>query len=86
MNLEPLKMMVTHSFEMLGTTYPAMQKLRCCKDPRSHTDVLILQLADLQTILLSLTLMVCFVPQVMARRVELDGRTRVLVHWYPEDM
>jgi hypothetical protein len=44
------------------------------------------QLDILQSILLSPTFTVCFVPQVMARRVEPDGRTRVLVHWYPEDM
>jgi hypothetical protein len=48
--------------------------------------MLISQLDILQSILSSLTFMVRFVPQVMARRVEPDGRTRVLVHWYPEDM
>jgi len=26
------------------------------------------------------------VQQVLARRVEPDGRMQVLVHWYPEDM
>ena len=34
----------------------------------------------------SLPLTVCFVWQVMARRVEPDGRMRFLVHWFPEDM
>lgn len=34
----------------------------------------------------SLPLIVCFVWQVMARRVEPDGRMRFLVHWFPEDM
>jgi hypothetical protein len=31
-------------------------------------------------------LTVYFMHQVMARRVEPDGRMKVLVHWYPEDM
>jgi hypothetical protein len=51
MNLEPLKMKVTHAFEMLGTSYyPEMQsyipedpnlQLGSSKSPKSHTDVLV---------------------------------------------